>query len=469
VARDISNANRRSNDSEGLIAHDVARAFQRPDAPQVLTQTLEHSVDNAHRAREQIEWQALRSAAHDIKAYAIENLDSLLVEFERQFAARGGTVVWAQTAGEGVAQLLEICRRHDVRSVVKGKSMLSEELAVNEHLESAGIEPVETDLGEFIVQLAGQRPSHIVGPALHLSRQDVGTIFQRRLGTEYTDDPEQLMTLARVRLRKRYLEAGLGLTGVNFAVAETGTIAVIENEGNGGLSSSVPPVHVFLMGIEKIIPRLADLPVFLQVLARSATGQKIEVYTHHFLGAEPGKTVYCIIVDANRTKLLADPQTRESLYCIRCGACLNVCPVYRRAGGFAYGGTYGGPIGAAIAPTLSGMDRAGELPFVSTLCGACRDECPVKIDLPHQLVYLRHQAILAGRPNSRALETGIAMWARAMQTLSSYRRSVSWLRRAAAVGRAIGWYPGVLGAWAKFRTVPPVARVSFKEWWERRS
>ncbi|MBV8595833.1 MAG: lactate utilization protein [Candidatus Eremiobacteraeota bacterium] len=451
------------------MARDISRAFQRPDAPPVLTRTLELSVDDAHRAREQIEWHALRSAANDIKKYAIEHLDSLLVEFERQFTARGGTVVWAQTADEGIAQLLEICRRHEVRTVVKGKSMVSEELEVNEHLERAGIEPLETDLGEFIIQLAGQRPSHIVGPALHLSRQDVGTIFQRRLGTEYTDDPEQLMTHARLRLRRRYLEAGLGLTGVNFAVAETGTIAVIENEGNGGLSSSVPPVHVFLMGIEKIIPRLADLPVFLQVLARSATGQKIEVYTHHFLGAEPGKTVYCIIIDANRTKLLADPQTRESLYCIRCGACLNICPVYRRAGGFAYGGTYGGPIGAAIAPSLSGIEHAGELPFVSTLCGACRDECPVKIDLPHQLVYMRHKAVLAGRSDGRALETGIAMFARAMQTLSSYRRSVTWLRRAAAVGRRIGWYPGVLGAWTKSRMLPSVASVSFKEWWERRS
>jgi L-lactate dehydrogenase complex protein LldF len=304
---------------------------------------------------------------------------------------------------------------------------------------------------------------------LHLSRQEVGTIFQRQFGSEYTDDPEQLMTQARVRLRRRYLEAQVGLTGVNFAIAETGTIAVIENEGNGGLSSSVPPVHVFLMGIEKVIPRLADLPVFLQVLARSATGQKIEVYTHHFLGAEPGKTVYCIVVDANRTKLLADPQTRTSLYCIRCGACLNICPIYRRAGGFAYGGTYGGPIGAAIAPTLSGMEQAGELPFVSTLCGACKDECPVKIDLPHQLVYMRHKAIAAGRSDGRALAMSMTMWARAMQSLAAYRRSVAWLRRAAAVGSRIGWYPGVLGAWAKSRMVPPVARVSFKEWWERRS
>jgi len=443
--------------------------FLRPEAPAVLASTLERSVAAARAARARIDWERLRDAAHEIKAYAIENLDRLLVEFETRFTARGGTVLWAPTAADGVAHLLDICRRHGATSVVKGKSMVSEELAVNEHLGAAGIEAVETDLGEYIVQLAGQRPSHIVGPALHLSRQDVGAIFQRTLGVEFTDDPEALMTHARLRLRARYLAAQVGMTGANFAVAETGTIAVIENEGNGGLSSSVPPVHVFLMGIEKIIPRLSDLPVFLQLLARSATGQKIEVYTHHFLGAEPGKTVYCIIVDGGRTELLADPKSRASLYCIRCGACLNVCPVYRRAGGFAYPGAYGGPIGAAIAPTLSGMAHAGQLPFASTLCGACQDECPVKIDLAHQLVHRRFLARQADTTRGGVVARGIGVWARAMQDLTSYRRSVRWLRRAAAVGRRIRWYPGVLGAWARSRALPEPPRASFKEWWERRT
>ncbi|MDQ6767973.1 MAG: lactate utilization protein [Candidatus Eremiobacteraeota bacterium] len=451
----------------GFNRKEVARAFQRPAAAAVLAPTLQRSVEAAHQARAQVQWQALRDAAHDIKAYAIDNLDRLLVAFEAQFTARGGIVLWAPTAQDAIEHLLEICRRHGATAVVKGKSMVSEELAVNEHLAAAGIEAVETDLGEYIVQLAGQRPSHIVGPALHLSRKDIGTLFVDKLGIAYSEDPEVLMSAARTRLRERYLQAQVGMTGVNFAVAETGTIVVIENEGNGGLSSSLPPVHVFLMGIEKVIPRLCDLPVFLNVLARAATGQKISTYTHHFLGAEPGKTVYCIMVDANRTKLLADPKTRQSLYCIRCGACLNVCPVYRRAGGFAYGGAYAGPIGAVITPALIGMHDAGELPFVSTLCGACQDECPVKIDLPHQLVYLRHKAVTQHAGTSGVAERGIAMWARAMRDLSSYRRSIGWLRRAAAVGRAIGWYPGVLGSWAKNRTVPRPPRESFKEWWER--
>ena len=451
----------------GFDRKEVTRAFAHPGAAAVLSTTLRRSVDAAHQAREQIEWERLRSAAHDLKAYAIENLDRLLVQFETQFTARGGTVLWAPTQSDGIAHLLDICRRHGATAVVKGKSMVSEELGVNEHLAAAGIDAVETDLGEYIVQLAGQRPSHIVGPALHLSREDVGKLFQEKLSIPYTDDPEQLMSAARVRLRERYLQAQVGMTGVNFAVAETGTIAVIENEGNGGLSSSVPPVHVFLMGIEKIIGRLADLPVFLAVLARSATGQKIEVYTHHFLGAEPGKTVYCIIVDANRTTLLADPKTRESLYCIRCGACLNICPVYRRAGGFAYGGAYAGPIGAAITPSLTGPEQASELPFVSTLCGACQDECPVKIDLAHQLVYARFTAVKGGHAREGVAGKAIAMWARAMRDLPSYRRSVPWLRRAAALGRRLGYYPGVFGAWTKRRALPQPPRESFKEWWER--
>ncbi len=222
------------------------------------------------------------------------------------------------------------------------------------------------------------------------------------------------MSAARTRLRARYLQAQVGVTGVNFAVAETGTVVVVENEGNGGLSSAVPPVHVLLMGIEKVIPRLADLPVFLQLLARSGTGQKLTVYTHHFLGPEPGKTMYCIIIDANRTELLADPKTREALYCIRCGACLNVCPVYRRAGGHAYGGVYAGPIGSVITPPMTRMDEGSELPFVSTLCGACQDECPVKIDLPHQLVYLRHRIVDRAKPGANSDRRAIAMWSRAM-------------------------------------------------------
>jgi L-lactate dehydrogenase complex protein LldF len=451
-----------------INAQDVARAFQHPGNSAVLASTLKRSMEATYAARTQVPWQSLRSAAHAIKAYSIENLDRLLVEFESQFVARGGNVLWAPTAQDGVAHVLDICRRHGATAVVKGKSMVSEELALNEHLAAAGIDPVETDLGEYIVQLAGQRPSHIIGPALHMSRQDVGRLFADKLGIPYTEDPEALMSAARIRLRARYLQAQVGMTGVNFAIAQTGTVVVVENEGNGGLSASVPPVHIFLMGIEKVIPRLADLPVFLQLLARSGTGQKLTTYTHHFLGAEPGKTVYCVIVDANRTELLADPKTREALYCIRCGACLNICPIYRRAGGHAYGGVYAGPIGSVITPPMSGMERSGELPFVSTLCGACQDECPVKIDLPHQLVYLRHRVVDSGKRRAGGDRRAIAMFSRAMGDLQAYRGALTWLRRAARLGRRIKWYPGALGVWAKDRVLPEPAAQSFKEWWQSR-
>jgi len=454
--------------AEGIDRRAVARAFAHPHASAALLTTMQRSAQASEAARRDVPWQELRSAARDIKRYSLANLDRLLERFEGEFAKRGGTVLWASSVDEAIDHVLKICRRHRATAVVKGKSMLSEELGLNEHLGAHGIDAIETDLGEYIVQLAGQKPSHIVGPALHLSRADVGELFARKLGIPFSDDPYVLMTAARERLRRRYLEAGVGITGVNFAVAESGTIVVVENEGNGGLSAATPPVHVALMGIEKVIPRLSDLPLFLRLLARAATGQKLTSYTHCFMGAEPGKSMYCILVDAKRTELLADPRTRSSLSCIRCGACLNVCPVYRRAGGWAYGGAYSGPIGAVIAPTLEGKSEAGELPFVSTLCGACQETCPVGIDLAHQLVYLRNVMSRSARKPSTDSRL-IAFWNKTMQDLRSYRRGTRVVRHAARLGQALGWNPGPLAVWAKNRTLPRFAAQSFKEWWERRS
>jgi L-lactate dehydrogenase complex protein LldF len=445
----------------------AASGFARPAASPALETALARTAELSQTVREQVPWAALRSAAHEIKAYSMLNLDRLLEEFERQSTSRGGRVLWAATSDEASQHVIDICRRHDATSVVKGKSMLSEEIDLNARLAEQGVDAVETDLGEFIVQLAGQKPSHIVGPALHLSRHDIGALFQRNLGIPYSDDPAVLMTAARTRLRRRYLEAKIGITGVNFAVAETGTLIVVENEGNGGLSAAAPPVHIALMGIEKIVPRLDDLQIFLRLLARAGTGQKLTSYTHFFLGPETGKEMYCILVDAKRTELLADPKTRQSLYCIRCGACLNVCPVYRRAGGWAYGGTYGGPIGAVITPGLVGDREAQKLPFASSLCGACQETCPVGIDLAHQLVYLRHKFVEGAR--MRNLDDRLlAVWAKAMRSLASYRRGVRWLRRAANISRATGLNVGPLGAWTKKHSLPPFPAASFKDWWERR-
>ena len=437
-----------------------------PNAPGVLAATMKRTVGDKHRAQAEVPWEEWRRRAHGIKAYAVANLDKLLVEFEQQFTARGGTVLWARTASEAAAHFSAICKRYAVRSVVKGKSMVSEELELNERLAAEGIEAVETDLGEYIVQLAGEKPSHIIAPAIHMSRQDVGKLFAQKLGIEYTEDAKTLMGHARERLRRRYLEAGLGVTGVNFAIAETGTYVVVENEGNGGLSAATPPVVVALMGIEKVIPRLDDLPVLLNVLARAATGQRLSVYTHHFLGPEPGKAAYCIIVDNGRTAILADAKTRESLYCIRCGACMNVCPIYRRVGGWSYGWVYPGPIGSIVTPQMLGVDKAGELPFASSLCGACQEECPVNIDLPHQLVHMRNKAAVA---SGRSVErSAFRWWAKTMTSLPAYRFATKLARFGNSAASRLGLRPGPLAAWARHREIPPLARQTFKDWWSKR-
>ena len=447
----------------------VHEALQHPRGPQSLPETVARVVDDKHRVQDQVPWQELRARVHAIKAYSIANLGWLLTEFERQFSARGGSVLWARSASEAADLFLTICRRHGALSVVKGKSMVSEELELNERLAAAGIDAVETDLGEYIVQLAGQKPSHIIAPALHLTRADIGRLFAEKLGIAYTDDPQTLLAAARARLRKRYLEAGVGMTGVNFAIAETGTIVTVENEGNQALSASAPPVYVALMGIEKVIPRLADLPPFLHVLARAATGQKLSVYTHHMLGPEDGRTWYCIIVDAGRTNVLADPATRQSLYCIRCGACMNVCPIYRRVGGWAYGWVYPGPIGSIETPLMLGVERAGELPFASSLCGACQEECPVDIDLPHQLVHMRHKAIEARSTGTAAERAAMRFFARAMANARAYRRAVKLARFGSGIITSTGLRPGPVGAWARYRELPAIARETFKEWWAKRS
>jgi L-lactate dehydrogenase complex protein LldF len=446
----------------------AVRAFRHPNAPAVLATSMQRSIDHKRAAQADVPWEALRDRAHALKADAIANLDVLLEEFERRFAERGGSVVWARTADEAADAFLRICRDHGATSVVKGKSMVSEELGLNERLAAAGIEPIETDLGEFIVQRAGQKPTHVIAPAAHLSRQEVGGLFERELGIAYTDDPRTLSLAARDHLRVRYLRAEVGMTGVNFAVAETGTLVVVENEGNGALSAASPPVHIALMGIEKVIRHVADLEIFLRLLARSGTGQKLSTYTHHYLGAQPGRRQYCIIIDAGRTALLADPATRESLYCIRCGACMNICPIYRRVGGAAYGSVYPGPIGAVVTPKMVDAAAASILPFASTLCGACKDECPVKIDLPQQLVHLRRTAVDAGDAGGILERRAIQMFARAMGSVRSYARAIARVRVGLRLAALSPWKPGPLGAWLRRRSLPVFAPQTFREWWALR-
>ncbi len=413
-------------------------------------------------------WQDWREQARDIKAYTIANLDKLLVEFERNITARGATVLWAQDAKEANKLVLQIAREHNVKTVVKGKSMVSEEMELNHTLAAAGIRALETDLGEYLVQLAGQRPTHIVTPALHLSAEDVGRLFAEKLGEPFTAEHEKLTNIARRRLREEFLHADMGTSGVNFAIADTGTLAIIENEGNVGLSTATPPVHVALMGMEKVLPRIDYLPVFLNLLARVGTGQKLTTYTHLIHGATPGRKLYVIILDNGRSNVLADRAAWQALRCIRCGMCLNVCPVYRRVGGWAYGWVYPGPIGSILTPHLVGLQQAGTLPFASSLCGACSEVCPVKIDIPHQLVHLRRRAVNEPSPvNSLTERLTWKLWAWAMSGPKRFKLTMWAVRLGVRMAKLLPWHPGKLGAWTRGRELPKVPGPAFRSWWRR--
>ncbi|MGO8752128.1 MAG: lactate utilization protein B [Thermoguttaceae bacterium] len=439
------------------------------------SKSLGESADRAAKHNRQIiasipYFQEWREAANRIKAFAIANLDRLLVEFERNIAARGAEVLYAESAEEANRHVLRIAKENNVKSVVKAKSMVSEELELNHVLAAEGIRAVETDLGEYLVQLAEQRPVHIVTPALHMSASDVGHLFQQKLQEPYTAEHQALTATARKHLRQDFIRADMGVSGANFAIADTGTICVVENEGNAGLSTSAPPVHVVLMGIEKVIPSIQHLPVFLNLLARSGTGQKLTTYTHLFHGATPGRKLYVIILDNGRTNILKDPAARMSLFCIRCGACLNACPVYRRATPWAYGWVYPGPIGSIISPHLVGM-KAAELPFASSLCGACGEVCPVKIDIPHQLVHLRHRAVNEPSPmNSITERITWKLWAWAMTSPLLYSWTMTGVKLGVRMARFLPWHPGKLGAWTRGRELPAVPkRSAFRTWWKRHS
>jgi L-lactate dehydrogenase complex protein LldF len=391
------------------------------------------------------------------------------VEFERNITARGATVLWAENAEEANRHVLQIAREHNVKTVVKGKSMVSEEMELNHKLAAAGVRAVETDLGEYLVQLAGQRPTHIVTPALHLSAEEVGKLFTEKLGEPFTAEHRALTDIARRHLREDFISADMGTSGVNFGIADTGAICIVENEGNVGLSTSTPPIHVALMGIEKVIPGIEYLPQFLNLLGRSGTGQKLTTYTHLIHGATPGKKLYVIIIDNGRTNVLADRPTRASLFCIRCGACLNACPVYRRVGGWAYGWVYPGPIGSILTPQLVGLDQAGTLPFASSLCGACGEICPVKIDIPHQLVHLRHRAVNEPSP-MRSLRQRITwqLWSWAMSGPKRYRMAMAMVRWGVRMARFLPWHFWELGAWTRGRELPKVPKgPSFRSWWRK--
>jgi L-lactate dehydrogenase complex protein LldF len=343
-----------------------------------------------------------RERAKNIKWEAIEHLDKYLLEFEQKITARGTTVIWANDSAEALEAIGKICKERACKTLVKSKSMVTEEIHLNDFLEANGIESVETDLGEYIQQLDGEPPYHIVTPAMHKSKEDVAKLFANKLGTKPDLTPEELTQVARIKLREKYTEAEVGVTGANFLIADIGAIAITENEGNGRLSCAWPKTHIAVVGIEKMIPSVHDLPLFWPLLATYGTGQKVTVYNSIVTGPkQAGETdgpeeMFVILLDNGRTNLLANPTAREALYCIRCGACLNACPVYKNIGGHSYETTYSGPIGKVITPYLSGVDEYKHLSNASSLCGNCTEVCPVRINLHQLLLDNRHEAVTQG-------------------------------------------------------------------------
>jgi L-lactate dehydrogenase complex protein LldF len=407
-----------------------------------------------------------RSRAAFIKTQTIEHLDQYLVEFEEKFTQRGGKVIWAETAEDALREIWAIFRAKQAKMVVKSKSMTTEEIGLNEFLEAKGIENVETDLGEYIVQLAHQKPYHIVTPAMHLSRQDVSKIFTEKLGVAPTDDATELTLTCRRMLREKYTQAEIGITGGNFLIAEVGGVAVTENEGNARLSTTFPKVHIAIVGIEKIIPKLQDLDLFWSLLATSGTGQRLTIYNSVYSGArqadEPDgpEEMYVVLLDNGRTELLADAQKRQALNCIRCGACLNACPVYKNIGGHTYQTTYSGPIGSVISPHYDGMKDFKHLSFASSLCGACGSVCPVKIDLPLLLLQNRAQSVQEGL-NTTVEKIGFQLWRR---TMLKRKRLNRWS------GRLKNYFfqRFFKNTWGKRRILPIVAPKSFNELWREK-
>jgi L-lactate dehydrogenase complex protein LldF len=413
----------------------------------------------------------LRDHAKQIKEHTLAHLDRYLEQLEAAVLKLGGHVHWAGSAAEARRIVVDIACRSNCKRAVKSKSMTSEEIHLNPALEAAGVEVVETDFGEFILQVARERPSHLVAPAVHHTRESIARILSKYFGETLPDDARVLAMAGRRILREKFRSADLGITGANFAVAETGTIVLVTNEGNGRLTTTCPRVHVALMGMEKVIPRLADLPVFLKLLARGATGQTLSVYTTLITGPRrPGELdgpeeFHLVILDNGRSKVLASP-FRESLQCIRCGACLNACPVYRRIGGHAYGGVYSGPIGSILTPLYDSVSANHHLPHASSLCGACQAACPVKINIPHMLIGLR-ELQHHGRP-SRWEGLAYGLWQMVLRRPWLYRLALRCARLVLRPFAKDGWLrrlPGPGAGWTSVRDFPAPATQSFRERW----
>jgi L-lactate dehydrogenase complex protein LldF len=449
-----------------------------------LTADLEHraKIQSALKSYEKVrdqtkaqfqDWQAARVAAANIKWEAINHLDAYLIEFAQKLTARGTKVFWAGNGQEARDYIVALAKEKGARTIIKSKTMTSEEIHLNDALNGAGYEVVESDLGEFIMQLREEVPYHLVFPAMHLTRHEISDLFQDKLHSAPSDDPEELTMIARRELRLKYIQADIGISGANFGIAETGMISITENEGNGRLTTALPKVHVALMGIEKIIPKLSDLALFLPLLATTGTGQQITCYNSLIGGPrQPDETdgpeeFHLILLDNNRTQLLADAEQRDALHCIRCGACLNACPIFRNVGGHTYGTTYQGPIGSVITPHLRGLMEWNHLSYASSLCGACTEVCPVKIDLHHHLLHNRRNAVARQPDQSEQLAFRMFAW------LTRYPGLVNLLRRISRpifpfLGKVAPLLPAPVKAWLSSRDLPPIPRESFRDFWRKR-
>ena len=475
----------------GTHALDPKTALSFPQAAKAdlrdtqLRRNVARATDTIQRKRaalveEKTDWQALRDAGAAIRREALTNLDRYLLEFEEHFEAAGGTVHWAANAAEANRIVLALLQQSAAREVIKIKSMTTAEIGLNEFLAKHGVTAHETDLAELILQLGGDQPSHIVVPALHKNRQQVREIFARSMGLpDLSDDPEALTAAARQYLREKFLRVKTAICGANFLIAETGAVTIVESEGNGRMCLTLPETLIAIVGIEKVIPRFADLEVLLQTLPRSATGERMNPYNSIWSGVVPGdgpKNMHVVLLDNGRSRVLRDAIGRQTLQCIRCGACQNACPVYRQTGGHAYGSVYAGPIGAILTPQLEDMRHAQSLPYASSLCGACYEVCPVKINIPEVLVHLRSRVVDRGRRKLVSLfdqeRAGMMMMA---AIFANRRRYEAAQRLARAAQRTVHpgdawyhWLPGMAGRWTETRDLAPLPQQTFREWWQQR-
>jgi L-lactate dehydrogenase complex protein LldF len=456
-----------------------------------LRKNVRHATDviQAKRARvvgEMPDWQELREAGKQIRQHTMENLDFYLEEFEANCTRAGGVVHWARDAEEARRIVVALAMANGSDEVIKIKSMTTEEIQLNSALEAAGIHPVETDLAELIIQLGQDRPSHIVVPALHKNRHEIREIFRRTMNLpELGDQPADLADAARVFLREKFLRVKTGVSGANFLIAETGGVCIVESEGNGRMCLTLPETLITVAGIDKVIPRYQDLEVLLQLLPRSATGERMNPYNSVWTGVNAGdgasladgpRVFHVVLMDNARTEILADVEARQTLNCIRCAACQNACPVYRQTGGHAYGSVYAGPIGAILTPQLQEMHHARSLPYASSLCGACYEVCPVKINIPEVLIHLRNKVV---QQNTVGVAGFFDVEAGAMKAMAMIFRSERRFRAAQRLGRVaesplvrkdgwIRWLPGMLGGWTQVRDLQEMPKETFRDWWEKR-